>query len=335
MANITFAEAPGLNDSIYGKSQAPIRLFIEKRGEAFEQQSAIPHLCMNIKGTGALEKLTSMTGMDGFDPVGELGKHPTDGMQESYSKIIEPVTWKNRFTISREMMDDAKLMDLKKQPASFVTAYYRTRERYAAALLGGAVREQTSVTFRGHAFDTKTSDGKCLFATDHPSILKKGNQSNKFQNDFSASMLGAMESRMQDFRGDNNEILDVAPDTILIPNDYTLKNSVFEAIGADKDPATANNGFNYQFGRWNVIIWPYLNEFITSGTSPWILLDSKHNQEYGGMVWDDRMDLEVRSRIDYDTDGNVWEGMARFVAGFHDWRFAAVGGISGATDLTA
>ena len=131
----------------------------------------------------------------------------------------------------------------------------------------------------------------------------------------------------------SGEVLDVAPDTILIPNDYKLKNAVFAAIGADRDPDTSNNGFNYQFGRWNVIVWPYLTQYITAGTSPWILLDSRYNNEYGGAVWLDRTSLEVRSRIDEGNDANVWSGYARFIAGFNDWRFAAAGGISGGTEL--
>ncbi len=138
---------------------------------------------------------------------------------------------------------------------------------------------------------------------------------------------------MQNFRGDNNEILDVAPDTILIPNDYALKMKVFEAIGADKDPDTSNNGFNYNFGRWNVIVWPYLNQFLADGVTPWVLLDSKYNEEYGGAVWLDRVNLEVKSRIDDNTDANIWSGYARFVAGFNDWRFAALGGMSGGSTL--
>ena len=42
MAGITFTEGSGLQDSIFGKSQAPIRMFLEKRGEAFEQKSVLP-----------------------------------------------------------------------------------------------------------------------------------------------------------------------------------------------------------------------------------------------------------------------------------------------------
>ena len=44
MANITFTEGSGLQDSIFGKSQEPIKMFLEKRGEAFEQASMLPEL---------------------------------------------------------------------------------------------------------------------------------------------------------------------------------------------------------------------------------------------------------------------------------------------------
>ncbi|MBR4805784.1 MAG: ATP-dependent Clp protease ATP-binding subunit ClpX, partial [Bacteroidales bacterium] len=37
---------------------------------------------------------------------------------------------------------------------------------------------------------------------------------------------------------------------------------VFAAIGADKDPASANNAANYNFGRWNVVVWQYLNQYV-------------------------------------------------------------------------
>lgn len=333
MANITFTEGSGLQDSIFGKSQAPIRMFLEKRGEAFEQASMLPALFSMGTSKHWGEKFTTMTAMEGFQPVGENGLYPVDGMQEGFDKFLEHMTWKNSFSLSREIVEDAKLMDLKKQPAGFITSYYRTREKFGAALLGGAITKATSVEFSGRKFDTRTADGVCLFSTAHPSKLKKANQSNQFADAFSVDALGAMETAMQDFRGDAGEVLDVAPDTIVIPNEFSLKKDVFAAIGADKDPSTANNGFNYQFGRWNVIVWPYLNQFITAGTKPYILLDSRYNEEYGGGVWLDRTPLEVRSRIDEGTDANVWSGYARFIAGFNDWRFAAVGGVTGGTTL--
>lgn len=335
MAGITFTEGSGLNDSIFGKSQAPIRMFLEKRAEAFEQQSMLPKLFKMTKSENWAEKYTAMTSMEGFQPVGEMGKHPHDHMEEGYDKIIRHEVWKDRFSISREAVDDNKIMDLEGRPGAFIAGYYRTRERFGAAMLGGAISGQSKVAFGGKSFDAVGADGQPLFSKAHPSKVNKGTQSNLFADAFSADALMAMESAMQDVRDDSGNVLTVAPTTILIPNDYTLKRDVFAAIGADKDPNTANNGFNFIFGRWNVIIWQYLNQFITKGTKPWVLLDERYNEDYAGAIFQDRVELEVESYIDRDTNANVWDGYARFGAGFNDWRGYAVGGVSGGDTLVS
>ena len=334
MANITFSEASGVNDSIFGKSQAPIRMMIMKRGEAFEAESVAEKIYVKRKSNNWAEKYGSMTAMDGFQVVGENGAHPSDGMEEGYSKTIEAVEWKNSFSISQTIIEDSKIGDLRKKPAAFVTAYYRTREKLGAALLGAAIQGNASTSFAGGTFDLTCADGQNLFYSAHPAKVKGATQCNLFSDAFSEDALGMLEVIMQNTRGDNNEILDVAPDTIIIPNIHSLKKSVFSAIGAEQDPSTANNGFNYQFGRWNVIVWPYLNQYIASGTAPWLLMDSRYNKEYDGLIWQDRIDLTVKSSIDENTDANVWRGRARFTAGFNNWRAIACAGVSGATALS-
>lgn len=330
---ITFSEASGLNDSIYGKCQAPVRMFLEKRGEQFEQQSVIKDLFHMGTSQNFGDLMTSMTAMDGFQPVGENGAYPTDGMQEGYSKMLVYETWKDSFAISQEMIEDGKLLDMKKQPAAFMTSYHRTRELFGAALYGGAINGSTKAKFRGKSFDIAGADGVALFHTAHAPKVKGAKQTNKFSDAFSVDALGRAESAMHLFKGDDDNILDVAPNTILIPEDADLKKDVFAAIGADKDPVTANNAFNYQYGRWNVIVWSYLNQFVTAGTKPWILLDTTYNETYGGAVWNDRVKLSVHSDIDKNTDANVWRGRSRFNATFNDWRFACIGGIAGGTEL--
>jgi len=330
---ITFSEGSGLNDSVYGKCQAPIRMFLEQRGEQFEQQSVLKNLFLMGTSENYGDLLTTMTAMSGFEPVGENGAYPADGMQEGFSKLIVYDTWKDSFKISAEMIEDAKLMDLRKQPAAFMTSYNRTREMFGAALFGNAMKAQASMQYKGKQFDLTTADGVTLFNTAHPPKVSGENQCNLFSDAFSVDALGQMETAMHLFRGDNDEILDVAPDTILIPEVASLKKAVFAAIGADKEPTTSNNAFNYQYGRWTVIIWSYLNQFITASTQPWVLLDSKYNQTYGGAVWNDRVKLAVRSTVDENTDANVWRGRSRFNAAFNDWRFAAVGGVFGGQEL--
>ena len=326
--NIIFSESSGLNDSIYGKCQAPIRMFLEKRGEEFERSSVLKNLFFMGKSGNYADMMTTMTAMSGFEPVGENGAYPLDGMQEGYQKLLKYQTWKDSFSVSKEMMEDGKLMDMRKQPAAFMTSYNRTRELFGAALYGAAMNGAGSVTFKGVKFDLTGADGSNLFAKEHAPKVSGDKQCNCFKDAFSVDALGKLETAMHLFRGDNDEILDVAPDTILIPEIAALKKDVFAAIGADKDPVSANNAFNYQYGRWNVIVWPYLNQFVTKGTSPWVLLDSKYNETYGGAVWNDRVQLEVRSTIDENTDANVWRGRSRFNAAFNDWRFAAIGGVA-------
>lgn len=336
MANITFTEGSGLNNSIYGKSQEPIKMFLEKRGEAFEQRSCVKEIFSIMPSTHWGEKFTTMTAMKGFQPVGENGACPVDGFQEGYSKFLENMTFKDSFSISREMIEDSKLMDLKQRPEAFISGYYRTREDFGACLLGNAVKAVSTAAYGTFTFDITTADGQELFDKSHPSKVDSSyTQSNYYADVFDADRLAALECKMQGFCGDEGELLDITPDTIVIPNIYTLKKSVFAAIGADQDPATANNGYNYQFGRWNVIVWPYLDKYLTAGTSPWILMDSNYNKTYGGAVWLDRTALEVGSAIDENTHANVWRGYSRFIAGFNDWRFAAVGGVTSGDTLIA
>ena len=76
-----------------------------------------------------------------------------------------------------------------------------------------------------------------------------------------------------------------------------------------------------------------LNEFISGNAAPWLLFDSKYNDEYASAIWFDRVALEVKSLLDDGTDANVWHGYARFNAGFNDWRGFAVGGVAGGSTL--
>ena len=308
-------------------------MFMEKKAEAFENMSVVDKVFNMETSKNFAEKLTGMTSMQGFQPVGEGGAYPKDEMQEGYSKVIQHETWKDSFAITQEMVEDGKVMNLRKKPTAFLTGYYRTREMFGAALFGGAIQGKKAVTFRGKAFDTTANDNLPLFHTAHTSITGGKTQANCFTNAFSNEALAKVEAEMQNFKDDNGNILAVIPDTIIIPNDADLKAAVFAAIGADKDPNTANNGFNFTFGRWNVIVWAYLNQFMGSNTAPWIMMSSQYNEDYGGAVWYDRVKLQVKSYIDNNNDDNIWNGRARLSAGFNDWRAFAIGGMSSGATL--
>ena len=334
---LTVSIGSGLNGTIYGDCQVPLKAFLESRGEAFQRESLLPYLYRMEKSRHWAERYSSETAMGDFEPVGEGGDYPKTGFEDGYFRDIVNMTFKQSFSVTKELVEDCLLGTMKQRANKLVTAYGRTREKFGRILYAGGLYG-TTVSYKGKTFACGSADGQALFSKTHPNKVNGAKQTNLYKGTFTNTMLGKIETEMQNIKGDNGELLGVAPDTIWIPNDAALKDAVFSAVGADKEPTSGNNAFNYQFGRWNIIVDPYLTAALTdlgkSSEKPFFLLDSKFIELNDGPIFQDRVPLEVKSIIDTNNDNNVWQGRARFGAGFADWRFVAVGNMSTGTDLT-
>jgi hypothetical protein len=206
-------------------------------------------------------------------------------------------------------------MDIRKEASNFVASYYRTRSQYAAAVLNGGTA--TTMTFSGKSYNIACNDTLALFSTAHTYKVAAGTYSNYFNAGFSYDNLCRVEELMQKFKDDNGNYIDVQPDTIVIPNNARIKRLVADAIWTkgDERPGTADNSYNYQAGRWKVVTWNYLTNpaSITTGYDSWMLLDSRYNA-MEGLMFCDRLPMEVKSWVDENTDANIWGGRARFAA---------------------
>lgn len=334
---LTVSIGSGLNGTIYGDCQVPLKAFLESRGEAFQRESMLPYLYRMEKSRHWAERYSSETAMGDFEPVGEGGDYPKTGFEDGYFRDIVNMTFKQSFSVTQELVEDCLLGTMKQRANKLVTAYGRTREKFGRILYAGGLYG-TTVSYKGKTFACGSADGQALFSKTHPNKVNGAKQTNLYKGTFTNTLLGKIETEMQNIKGDNGELLGVAPDTIWIPNDAALKDAVFSAVGADKEPTSGNNAFNYQFGRWNIIVDPYLTAALTdlgkSSEKPFFLLDSKFIELNDGPIFQDRVPLDVKSVIDNNNDNNVWQGRARFGAGFADWRFVAVGNMSTGTDLT-
>lgn len=334
--SIIFSQASGVADSIFGKSQEPIKAIITEQVEAFQQVSVIEHLFFMDKSKNFAEKYTIETSLGDFEPVGENGAYPKTSIQEGFAKTIEPETWKSSFEVTQEMIEDAKIGKIKSRAKQFTTSYGRTREKYAANLIAAGIGK--TMTIKGKTFDVTCADGKPMFSARHPSAIpgKKFVQSNLFKAAFNRKVLNKVQEMMQKFADDDGNLLNVMPDTIIIPNDGELKDLIYAAVGSELDPNTNNNAWNFQVGLWNVIVWNYLPATL-NGEPYFIMADSKFLQDYMCVPFVDRVDLTVASYIDENTDANVFKGRARFAAGFNNWRGMALcgAGMAEGTDLTA
>ena len=332
MPNIIISESSNRVNALYGNVQTPIASFLTKRAEAFEQNAIYSKIFRKASSTHWAESYGGLTAMDDFELTPENGEYPTNGFEEGYLKTIYNYTWKSQFAISQEMMEDQQIGKITQRPNAFMTAYERTKERFFARLLGAAIQGKTTLGIKGTQVSVAAADGKALFATDHKGKVSGAAICNAYSDAFSEGALGKLMTKMQNVEGDNGEILGMTPDTIIIPNLAELKKSVFAAIGSYQVPGSSNNDFNYQFGNWNVIIWPYLNNFLGSETAPWIIMDSGFNQQCDGAICQERTPLTVRSDL-ADNDANVWKGRARFGGGFADFRVMFAGGISTGSSL--
>ena len=331
MPEIILSESNQTLNALYGDFQAPIVSHIEELCEAWQEQEIAPLIFREQKIETFAGGYTSTTAMNDWAPVGENGAHPSNGFQEGFSKIIQDMTWKSQFGVSQEMVEDQQLGRALKDTTKFVNSYYRTKERFFANLLGTAATGGTSVTLNGKVFDATSADGLALFHKEHKGKVSGKKMSNKFADAFSGGAWGKMLTAYQNLEGENGEILGLCPDTLIIPNDTEMKDEAYAWVNSHNTPGSGNNDANPLYGNQRIIVWPYLNQFIGT-TKPWFIMDSKFNAEADGAVYQNRLDMVIRSVLG-DNDENIWKGRARFAGGFVDWRCLMGGGMTGGSTL--
>ena len=134
MSGIIFSEGSGLNNGLIGKRLAPIKAIINSNVEAFQQKSLIDKIYYMDTSKNWAENYTIETALGNFQDVGEGGATPQSEMQEGFDKTIAPRVWKNKFVVTKEMMDDMKIGKIKSKANQFTTSYGRGREAYACLL---------------------------------------------------------------------------------------------------------------------------------------------------------------------------------------------------------
>ena len=327
MPGIIISESSAQNNALFGEVQYPIASFLESRFEAAEAKSIAAKITRKVNSTHAREGYAGMGSMDDFVPTVENGEYPHTDMKVAFTKDIPNITWKNNFSVSKEMLDDSNFKEIFKRAAGMVKRYASTRENFFMELLGTALQGKTDFTRNGIKVDATAYDKLPFFSKSHVGETSKVKLGNAYSDAFSEEALGELATRMQNFTDEKGHVLDIQPDTIVIPNDAKLKRAVFAAIGSEKVPGSGNNDYNYLFGNWRVLVSPVLNRYIAAGSAPWILLDSKMIEDEDIFIMQDREALNVTSVIERN-DANSWNGRCRFGGGFVDFRGMIAGGVA-------
>ena len=346
-----------VRNSAFNILQEPFKMKMTKELEAFEKKSILPYLYVMQTMDTFQEEYRSKTSMDGFKPTEDMEVAGLSDFEESYRMVMRTQTWTNSFAVSKQTIEDNQLQQINPQAMGFVTSYYRTRENYGVRMLGAALGEdyapyKIKAAVQGLGNDTAdgTLDGTrvAYFKKDHKTVGGKYTQSNKFKTSAAltvdgsdpeeesklADLIGQIDSIMSTYKGDKGEIIPTDIDTIIIAEDFRLKDTLQRALKSRYNERMGGNGENLFYGKYELVVCPYLNQLDAfSETKKGILLVSRSkNRECLGAVWKDRTPLEIRSYIDNGTQANIWAGRSRFGVTFGDFRAMAYLSLNNTSD---
>lgn len=337
-----------IKNSAFNVLQEPIKMILDNQTEAYEKNSIISKFFVMKTSDRYMEEYRSQTSMDGFKPTEDMEVAPLSDFEESYFQQFTFQIWTNSFVISKQTMEDGKLMDVDMKANAFIKGYNRTREQYAVEMIGAALGnlypEHKITAKSGKGMDTVTGDiegeRQQYFHGQHKTVkLRDGRaqitQSNKFTATLNFTdgvtpdleekvldVLGQVESIMATYKDDKGNITPVDVDTIFVGQNYRLIDILTRGLKSRYGAAMEGNGINTQYGKYKIVVSPYLSgiDGFKDADNGIILASSSRNREGLGAVWFDRKPLEVRSYKDDKTEANVWAGRARWGAGFGDFR---------------
>ena len=344
---IVYSKLSGKNDAMYGKFEHPIKALIQNESNALEKKESILDVLYNVeKSNRYAETVMGQSDFDVFQSVKEGQGAENDSVESTFKKTIEHIAFMKEFTITKEMVDDAKFgmgSNMKSKPQGFVRAYYKTRTKIAAWALANGTKTQDK--FGGKTLvDLAVADGKPLFHNGHTYSLDKfkgKTQSNYFYSgslcastaEFEKS-LGILANKMRNFKDENGESLDYVPDILILPcNRPELEQIAKKVVGSERTTNTDFNDINTQYGNWTIVILPGWE----TTDDRFMLMSSDANKQLLGSMFYNRVNLDIRNYIDEHTRNFVWNGYCRFGIGFTTWKhmLLAVDSDSAVTNATA
>lgn len=369
MAGVIFNIEEAIQNSKFNVLQEPIKFILENEVEAFEKESIIPKVFVMKTSDRYREEYRSTTAMDGFKPTEDMEPAGISDFEESYNKQYVFQTWTNAFVVSKQVMEDKDTLSVEPRALGFIKSYGRTRELYAVNMIGAglgqsrlnedekkALKKNYKITAQS-GLGMDTTDGTVegtkqqYFHNAHKPVGygadRNFTQSNKFHATIAfdgtdpeleekvLDVIGQVESVMKKYKDDKGNIVPVNPTTIVVGENYRLTDVLMRGLKSKYGSRMDGNGVNLQFGKYTLIVSPYLSAVkgFEDADNSLILLDPSRNREGMGLVWFDRVPLQIDSYIDKKTKANFWDGRARFGAGFGDFRAMAYINLGG-TDTT-
>jgi phage major head subunit gpT-like protein len=275
--------------------------------------SMIPNLYRMENSERAFEE---HIGVGQFSSAGwsfeKTGRVQYDERNKGFLKRYTHAEFAKGFLVTRKLIDDNLTSIALDDATDLGDAAFRKREKSAAALFNNAF-SASGVDDDGFAL--AGPDGAALVSDSHPrSAADSTNQDNLYTSAFSRDAVRTIRTAMMQTTDDTGDLLNVMPDTLLVPPE--LEDDALIVIRSALDPTTAFNAVNPQAGRFNVMSWHYLTT-----ADNWFMIDAPRMKR--DLIWYERIPVEFGAEEDFDTFQKKFRAYMRYSRGYRDWRWIA------------
>jgi phage major head subunit gpT-like protein len=282
------------------------------------------------------EKAGTFGTFSNFTDKTEGANADDDDFEQGYFNILQHSSFAKTVTLSRELADDANIDMIKARARNMVKAYKRSKAQFGSDMLTGG--EANTITYEGKTYSTLGGDGVSIFNAAHPyKSLTSVTESNVFTNPIATpEILNRYANIMRNFKDDKGHPLGILADTIVIPgNAYKLEDLIKKIIGSDGEVGNDYNDINTQRGKWKLVVDHLWTPTIADqSAAPAIIMSSEANKDLMGNTFWDRVDLDIASEVETKSRNLVYNGYARWSAGFYNWRQVIMTGSTSNTATT-
>lgn len=265
----------------------------------------------NIQSSSkAYEKDTSVTGSGKMAQKAEGDTIQYSSPIAGYPVSYQHLTFGDGEAITYEMYQDDEFNIIKKAPARLAEHKSLTKEQYGADILNFGF----TVGGGGSAYFT-SGDGAALFSASHPRKDGGTAQSNYTTADLDEDSLETALVTMRATKDNKGNLMMVKPNMLVVAP--ALEKEARILLESQLRTGTGNNDINPYKGRLELVVWDFLGAAAGGSDTAWFVIDSTKNS----LNWFNRDDRGLEGpEYDFDTKTAKWSVVARWSAGFSDWR---------------
>ena len=251
-------------------------------------------------------------GAGAFAPPGRFqGSVQYDDLKSGWKTSITNLELASGFSVQRAWVDDEMYGVINDLARAHGDSFARAHELDSADVFNKAFG---STNYR-LGDSNLGGDGVVLCSASHPlSPVNAGTvQSNTAALPLTMDNWELVTNRMAAWTDDRSQLLNVVPDTILVPRGLARQAFQLFNITARLEPGSAEFNSN-MFAGISVIVWDQLTD-----ANNWFAIDSAKMRQ--NLVWQTRVALEFAQEGDFDGIAAKYRGYERYGRGFRDWKW--------------